>query len=163
MLPTTDPAVATSEFATVRASQVQKNDAAIAAAAGKPIAAGSLRLFGREHRQPMHGRVRVIFKTGHAHPVMMQKAMDCMNQVADTYGPVALALLAGTFAILLIFGFACVFIGIYTLVASRRNDEGYEPLELKEDTLFDADQIDQDHPSLYYPHDITTPPVYVGK
>lgn len=72
--------------------------------------------------------------------------------MTDAFGPVVVALLAGTFGIMLMMFVVGLVLGIRQLVRSRNEEAGYEVLESDKDdeaVLFDADKQ-------YYNHHTTT-------
>lgn len=105
----------------------------------------------------MRGRL-VIFKGAMPPPGMPlrfhHKAMNCINRVANnvhqSLGPAAVALLAGILGMMFISSLVAVVLGVRMLVRMRRGDgvelreDGYEPLESQRDeeegkeVVFDA-------------------------
>lgn len=172
MLALTDPELAMMEFQTVRQRQVMKNDQKLAQGGNSTgslsLQDGGLELFTQPSRSQTKRDVVVFHSVAHAAVRPMRfhhRVMNCMNQVADAYGPATLALLAGTFGIVLMMCLIAVVMGIRALIQMRRGEDGYEPLELKGDEgiLFDENRDadfynDYHHPNV--PDAIPSPPSY---
>ncbi|KIP10061.1 hypothetical protein PHLGIDRAFT_125889 [Phlebiopsis gigantea 11061_1 CR5-6] len=165
MLGTTKLHDAQAEFKSVRCKQVKKNDAKLANTTTTDT--GSLQLDNGLSFVPLTGlgkraaeeHAHRVVVTMSARPIAYMRPMrihhhvaNCMNQMTDAFGPVAVALLAGTFGIMLMMLIVGITLGIRKLVRWRREDEGYEVLESEKNSeavLFDADQH-------YYNHHATT-------
>ncbi|KAI0343282.1 acid protease [Trametopsis cervina] len=109
------------------------------------------------------GRI-VIFRGGvvPGQPMRFhQKVMNCMNRVAndlhEAYGPVALTLLAGTLGIAVLSCIMAVALGIRMLLRRRRGEEKYEPLAMKEEMIFDAQEEGAAISYNHHEHPTTTP------
>lgn len=146
MLATTKMHDAQAEFQQVRAQQVQQSNQQLAAGSlsftGHPSLRDvqqSLQTLARRlsRENPAHppapAHLRVVV-TQHMRPLMPVRVMHhvagCMNQMADAFGPVAMALLAGTFGIMLMMLLVGAVLGVRELVRYRRRAAGYEPLDL---------------------------------
>ncbi|PSR71030.1 hypothetical protein PHLCEN_2v13078 [Hermanssonia centrifuga] len=136
MLPTTNLTLAQQEFKTVRESQVMKNQNSLTVGSlsvGVPPNEGP---FGILNKHSKRSRV-VIYNTM---PPMHHRVAGCMHRLTQAYGPVVVALLAGTIGLLAVMCIVGVVLAIQTLVRRRRGShpEGYEPVQLKEeDIIFD--------------------------
>lgn len=150
MLAMTNLQDAMDEFTQVRDQQVQKSNQQLANPSddgtGSLVLNGDIQLgnaniqadlntlakrLSREHPATAHMRVVI---TQHARPMMpirvMHHVAGCMSQMADAFGPAAVALLAGTFSIVLMMLVVGAVLGVRELVRYRRAAAGYEPLDL---------------------------------
>ena len=165
LLATTNITAARAEFDSVRGKEVVDEIQTLAQPAtgsggALSIILDALRKVGLVRRQsfPVPVPVHRVVVVAHAQPrpgrlVHMQRvASKCMSQMTAFFGPVAMALLAGTFGIILMLLVVAVVVGIRTLIRRRSGRAGYEALDEEskdsDDVLFDADRS--------YNHHITT-------
>lgn len=178
MLSTTVPSQAMSEFAEVRAQQVANNNAQLAAPSNST---GSLSISGgvsnqltpsvqanlntlarrlsREHAA--HTRIVVTQARPAMHMRVVHYVAGCTMQMAATFGPVSLALLAGTFGIVFMMFAVGIVLGVRELVRYRRAAAGYAPLDCEAkdaEVVFDAEQYN--HHVMTEHTTMTTPPPY---
>ncbi|GJE90942.1 A1 family peptidase [Phanerochaete sordida] len=172
MLGTTSRHAAKSEFAAVRMSQVQKNNAALANST-----TGSLALdVKRSAQASLHTlaarlsreRMRVTVVT-HARPSfgmvplrVVHHAAGCVTELAAAFGPVAVALLVGTFTLVLAMLAVVAVLGVRHLLRQRRARAGYAPLdgdcEVREaEVVFDAEDYNH-HVMTQQPATVPPPP-----
>ena len=137
------------EFQTVRAKQVQQQQATISPAGsgtGSLEAAienglkAMLGLSGVTKRGATATTVTPAFRVVYTSRLPIhQRVAGCMKNFSEAYGPVITALLLGSIAVTAI---ACG-VGLALLVRmfmKRRQNEGYGRVELKDDVVFDAER-----------------------
>lgn len=149
MLGTTSMHDATSEFKAARCSQIhaqqQKAAAGALALDGPAEPAGALTVQDLRKRLVVHMAARPLF----VRPVRLAHGVaGCVHTVADAFGPVAVALLAGTFGIVLMALVVALALGIRHALRFRRERMGYQALEQDAEAptiVFDADELRYNH------------------
>lgn len=150
LLPTTDGKDAMTEFGQVRPKQVRKSESALLGQTGSIATHDALEIGLQRVEKPLSRPIEkrnrmVIYTTAHMNPVYRAMA-GCVNHVADNYGPVVLALMIGSVAILVSLCVVGTVLGVRMWVRNRRAAEGYEEVgsEAKEDVVI-FDQSSRSH------------------
>lgn len=136
MLATTDPELAMMEFQSIRENQVRQSASKLAQGQMQGTGAlvvedGAAALLAQSTQNAHNKRATglepvVVFHDHQLSGVRSRPGVtNCMNQIADAYGPVVLALLVGTFVVALLTSIAAVAVGIRALVRSKRSGTGY--------------------------------------
>ena len=166
MLATTDLEDANREFTSVRGKEIVAEEQELANPSSGALNMMQPMSIKKRDSPEQTGVRRIIFVT-HGWPARViaakQRVSKCANEMTDSYGAVAVAILAGMFALVSATFVLTLAIGIRQVLRWQHESEGYTELDEEakdsEAVLFDADRPYNHHVTTQY-QSMTHPPSY---